>query len=180
MLTRAQFEHIQAQARILAMQVGLEATSRAMNIDYARLRKWASRGKWNIQAYRGNYGHLAHTRSPNTSQSHEFTNGVEALHSIMGIMSDRTQLALAKTAMKAGEHLADCEPHKLVAPAYAIAAEQYSRTGDRVHGWSSARTQPQVTNIAVVLPTPEERARTDALHASLDAIAKRLSDTGDT
>ena len=88
--------------------------------------------------------------------------------------STRTKLALSQAAVTATEHLATLDGKSLMAPAHGIAADTWSRTADRLHGWQAERSKPLVQIANVTLPTPEERAERRRAHDALDAIARKL------
>lgn len=170
-MTRAEYETFVTDFHHLCLDIGIRPASRAMGISEDRGRKIAQRRKFHISQIRplGN-GHTAQIVPP-------VTGGIEAKRKVLALHSDRTKIGLAIAGSKVAEHLADKEPKALIAPATAIAAQQWSKVGDVVHGWQSERTQGTVVNVANVIPMPteEERAERRAIDAKLDAIAKRLT-----
>ena len=176
-MTRQQYEVFCTHLFHLATDIGIRPASRALGISESKGLKIAWRRKWNISRY----------CAPTLKQTHSngvSTNGISALESdriaedvkerLLAQRSGRTKLALASAAATASEHLATLEGSKLCTPHSGIAADTWSRTADRVHGWQAERSKPLVQIANVTLPTPEEREARRRAHAALDEIAKAL------
>jgi len=98
----------------------------------------------------------------------------DAQREVMEQQSKDVALYLSSAALKAAHEAASMTGKALLQKDTAIAVEATSRTADRTHGWTAARQQPAVQIANVVLPTPEERAKLDALDAKLDEIVQTL------
>ncbi len=158
--------------RILAMNIGLRAAARTMGLSEERTRQWASRGKWGISTLPivRIPGPTAAAMSPNVTPAHE------VIASVVQHYGDRAKIGACIAGSKALEHLADQDGSKLVSPAAAISGDQWTKAVDRAAGWTQARAQGVSVQVAVINPPSEaERQERRAVHAALDAIARRLS-----
>ena len=61
-----------------------------------------------------------------------------------------------------------------MAPTHGIAADTWSRTADRVWGWTAERSKPVVQIANVTLPSAEEQEERRKAHQALDEIARSL------
>ncbi len=169
-LNHSQFSALQSQVRVLALNVGLRAAARACNLTEDRVRQWASRGKWGISA-------VHPVAFPKPFVSPDVTPPHEAILQIVQHYGDRAKLGAVQAGAKALEHLADASGAELVKPGNAISGDQWTKAVDRAAGWTQARQQG--ANVAVQVnitpPSDAERAERRAVHAALDAIAKRLA-----
>ena len=95
LLSRQQFEALKRETFLLATQVGLHAAADAMGLSKTRVRKWASKDKWQISLIRPNANRAELSRS--------FTPAREALAKVMGEFEDRSRIAMAKSGMRAFE-----------------------------------------------------------------------------
>jgi hypothetical protein len=140
-----------------------------MGISEDRARKISSRRRFKLLAVRPALsGSVA--RSPNVT-------AIEAKAQIVQHYGDRAKIGATIAGAKALEHLADMQGDQLVKPAMAISADQYTKAVDRAAGWTQSRAQGVNVGVAVTItpPTESERAERRAVHASLDAITKLLS-----
>ena len=167
MLSRAELNAFKQQAFILACQLGLRPTARALGISEARIMKWASRDKWNISAIRPSATRAE--LSANVSQP------ISVMPKIMSQMADRTRLAMARTSLRAFEHsdtLSDEQLHELPR---GVALEKHGRNAQMAHGWNQASANVAV-QVNVPMPSEAEREEMRSIDAKLDAIAAKLKD----
>lgn len=138
-----------------------------MGLDPQRVRKWASRGKWNISQYRvANDGYPA-------VQSQEVTRAHKVLQNTLDLMADRTRLAMGRTSMRAFEHCDTLSEAELHAIPVAIALEKHGKNASIAHNWSSNAPAVAV-QVNVPMPTTQEREEMRDLDRRLDAFAKLL------
>ena len=172
--TRSDYESFVAHLFHLSASIGIRPAARALGISEERAKKIAQRRKFGISKLRRsdtNPKPLFPASVPN------FPQAIEATSNIITHYSDRAKIGATIAGAKALEHLADAEPHKLVAPANAIAADQWTKAVDRAAGWTQSRAQGVTVNVAnIVPPSDTERAERKAVHAQLDAITRLLAD----
>jgi hypothetical protein len=172
-MTRAQYEHFCTGFYHLASDIGIRPACRALGISESKGLKIAWKRKWHLSKYSiGAHVRTPHSANHNALESVEITQDVKRRLLEQG--STRTKLALSQAAVTATEHLAGLDGKSLMAPTHGIAADTWSRTADRVHGWQAERQKPLVQIANVSLPTPEERAERQRAHDALDAIARKL------
>ena len=171
-MTRAQYEHFCTGFYHLASDIGIRPACRALGISESKGLKIAWKRKWHLS--KCSIG--AHVRTP-----HSFTTAQESVEITQDVKrrlleqgSTRTKLALSQAAVTATEHLAGLDGKSLMAPTHGIAADTWSRTADRVHGWQAERSKPLVQIANVTIPTPEEQAERRDAHRALDEIAMAL------
>ena len=170
-MTRAQYEHFCTGLYHLATDIGLHPAARALGISLQRARKISSRRKWNLR----HLGRVVSANlSPDIDTSSPRVTSEEVKQRVFTVLSDRTKLGLATAATSASEHLATLDGKSLTAPTHGIAADTWSRTADRVHGWQAERQKPLVQIANVTLPTPEEEEERRKAHRALDEIARSL------
>ena len=166
-MTRQQYEVFCTHLFHLATDIGLRPAARALGISEAKGLKIASRRKWNLRAI-----------SPALKTTHNARRSSDVIIDIKRELleqgSTRTKLALSQAAVTATEHLATLDGKSLMAPTHGSAADTWSRTADRVHGWQAERQKPLVQIANVRLPTPEEREERRKAHQALDQIARSL------
>ena len=169
-LKRADYEVFCTNLFHLALNYGLDNAARMLKIPEARARKIASRRKWGMQAL------SPALRNPTLQRSQDVTRTVEIAKAALQHYGNRAQIGLAIAGTTAAEHLSTKNGGQLTGPATAIAADQWSRALDRVHGWSAARQQAPAVAVQVnlTLPTEAEIEERRARHARLDAISKSL------
>jgi hypothetical protein len=171
-MTRTQYEHFCTGFYHLASDIGIRPACRALGISESKGLKIAWKRKWHLSKY--SIG--AHVRTPHSftcaQESVEITQDVKRRLLEQG--STRTKLALSQAAVTASEHLAQLDGKSLMAQTHGIAADTWSRTADRVHGWTAERSKPVVQIANVTLPTAEEREERTRAHRALDEIARKL------
>ena len=170
-MTRSQYEQFCLSLFHLAAQIGIRPASRELGISESKGLKIAFRRKWHLSRYCATLP-LKSKHVPQALESDGIAAGIT--NRILSERSTRTKLALASAATNASEHLAGMEPHKLLNPHSGIAADTWSRTADRVHGWSAERAKPLVQIAQVTLPSDEEQAERRRAHDALDEIARAL------
>ncbi len=140
-----------------------------MGLSEDRVRNWSSRHKWGL------------SKTPLCSVPGAFvtpndTSALEATLKVVQHYGDRAKIGATIAGAKALEHLADMQGAELIKPAAAISADQYTKAVDRAAGWTQARAQGVSVQVAVINPPSEaERSERRAVHAALDAIARRLA-----
>jgi len=167
-MLKADFQTLQAETRLLALQIGLRPAARAMHLDEERVKKWAQRGKWNMRALSPALDGYAHR-----PKSPEIPNAVRAMTQILESEGHRTRLGMARTARRAFEHCDDLPDRKLLEVGTAIALDKHRAVAESAHGWRNAATQVAV-QVNVPMPTQQERDEMRQLDAKLDAFAKLL------
>ena len=170
-MTRSQYEQFCLGLQHLALDIGLRAASRALGISESKGLKIAYRQKWNMAKLSPAIS--AHQRC-NREALESGGISVDIKRALLAAQSDRTKLALGAAAVSASEHLATLEPRALMNPHSGIAADTWSRTADRVHGWSAERSKPLVQIATVTLPSDEEVLERRRAHDALDEIARAL------
>ena len=167
-MTRQQYEVFCTHLFHLACDIGLRPAARALGIHEDKARTIASRRKWNLRklspAIKANF------KAPQTPHD----TALDIKRELLEQGSTRTKLALSQAAVTATEHLAQLDGKSLMAPTHGIAADTWSRTADRVHGWQAERQKPLVQIANVRLPTPEEEEERRKAHRALDEIARKL------
>ncbi len=168
-MTKADFASLRDQVRILALNIGLRPAARAMGLSEDRVRNWSSRNKWGLSK-------LPLCSVPSRNSTPSDTTAIEATQRILDHHSARTKLSLALAGTNVAEHMAELEAPRLITPATSIAAQQWGKVADTVHGWTQARAQGVSVQVAVINPPSEaERSERRAVHAQLDAITRLLS-----
>src|SRR5207247_10252043 len=91
---------------------------------------------------------------------------------------EHSRLYLSAATLQASHQLAQDGGHTEGERVPYAGLLNVSRSGDTVHGWQAQRQAGAQTNgaVQVVLPTPQEEAKRDALHAKLDEITRRLAE----
>ncbi len=155
---------------MLALSIGVRAAARACNLSESRVLKWSERGKWGISAV-----HPVGFRQPSVSS--EVVTPLEATANIVQHYGDRAKIGATIAGAKALEHLADADGADLVKPGNAISGDQWTKAVDRAAGWTQARANGANVAVQVNITPPSEAERSErrAVHAALDAIAKRLA-----
>ncbi len=154
---------------MLALQIGLRPAARACNVDEHRVLKWAQRGKWGIS-------NVSPALTGKRPASSNVLTPIEAVANVVQHYGDRAKISACIAGSKAMEHLADADGAELVKPSNAISGDQWTKAVDRAAGWTQARAQGVSVQVAVINPPSEaERQERRAVHAALDAIARRLS-----
>jgi hypothetical protein len=170
-ITRADYEQFCLNLFHLACNYGLRPAARILRIPEDRARKIASRRKWNI-------GPLSPALKTNRlnggTESPQVTTGIEVAKAAIEHYGTRAKIGAVIAGSKVFEHLADKPPSALIAPATAIAADQWGKVTDRAAGWTAARTQGVQVAVQVNLPTQEEDDARMATDDRLDEIARLL------
>ena len=170
-MTRSQYEQFCLNLFHLACDIGIRPASRSLGISESKGLKIAWRRRWNM----GNISPAVQANIRSNAQCVESSGIVRDIKAqLLNGHSTRTKLALASAATHASERLADMDPKALLTPHSGIAADTWSRTADRVHGWSAERAKPLVQIANVALPSDEERAERRRAHDALDEIARAL------
>jgi hypothetical protein len=169
-MTRAQYEQFVTGLHHLASDIGLNPAARALGINPSRARKIASRRKWNISRFQP----ALNGYQAREALSQKVT-PIEVKQRLLEQGSTRTKLALSSAATTASEHLATLDGAKLLQPHSGIAADTWSRTADRVHGWTAERAKPLVQIANVVLPNEQEREERQKSWRALEEIARSLA-----
>ena len=170
-MTRSQYEQFCLNLFHLACDIGIRPASRSLGISESKGLKIAWRRKWRMASL----SPAIHANMRSNAQCVEASGIVRELKArMLDAHSSRTKLALASAATNASEHLATLEPRALMNPHSGIAADTWSRTADRVHGWSAERAKPVVQIANVTLPSDEEVLERRRAHDALDEIARAL------
>ncbi len=169
-VTKADNGTLQSQVRLLALSIGLRPAARAMGLSEDRVRNWSRRFKWGLSA-------LGISAVPSSAATPADTSAIEVAERVVRHYGDRAKIGATIAGAKALEHLADSTGAELVKPANAISGDQWTKAVDRAAGWTQARQQGVNVGVQVNItpPSEAERAERRAVHATLDAIARRLS-----
>ncbi len=168
-MTKADNGTLQSQVRLLALSIGLRPAARAMGLSEDRVRNWSSRFKWGLSA-------LGISAVPSAAATPADTSAIEVAERVVRHYGDRAKISACIAGSKAMEHLADSPAPELVKPGNSIAADQWTKAVDRAAGWTQTRAQGVSVQVAVINPPSEaERSERRAVHAALDAIARRLA-----
>ena len=166
-MTKVQYESFVNDLHHLSLDIGIRPAARAMGISEDRARKISSRRGFKLALVR---------RPPTLERPSPSVTAIEAKQQIIQHYGDRAKIGATIAGAKALEHLADSEAHKLVAPANAIAADQWTKAVDRAAGWTQSRAQGVTVNVAnIIPPTDAERSDRKAVHAQLDEITRLLA-----
>lgn len=173
--TQADHDRVHADAIL----IGVRPAARKHHVNEDTACGWAYREKWKLPAclptLPANQGR--HLHDPQSATQARLR-ALDQLSESIDEHGEHSRLYLSAATLQAAHELAANGGRSEGERVPYAGLLNTSRAGDTVHGWQAQRQAGAQTNVAVqvVLPTPDEEAKRDALHAKLDEITRRLAE----